>query len=134
MAKILIIGEYANIRTLLAEDLAGEGHIVAVTGTPALIGETLMSLEPDVILLDFRLNRIDQWWVLDEVKRQAPHLSVVPFTSYISSEENGGNSEAATRYLDTLKKKVTGILTEKAWQRLRWIRPEPVSQKGELGI
>ncbi|MGA2956503.1 MAG: hypothetical protein ABSF48_12380 [Thermodesulfobacteriota bacterium] len=39
MAKILIIAECASLRTFLAEDLAPEGHIVAVTRTPALIGE-----------------------------------------------------------------------------------------------
>jgi hypothetical protein len=39
MAKILIIGECASLRPFMAEGLAAEGHIVAVTRTPALIGE-----------------------------------------------------------------------------------------------
>lgn len=39
MAKGLIMGECASLRTFLAEDLAAEGHIVAVTRTSALIGE-----------------------------------------------------------------------------------------------
>ncbi len=118
MGKILVVGEEGDIRRLLAEDLAGEGNIVAVTGTPALIEEELFSFEPDMILLDFRLNRMDQWAVLDEVKRGAPQVPVLPFTSYLGREENGGNLETAARYLEAVKQQVLGILEEKEFDRL----------------
>ena len=117
MGKILVIGQYGEVRKLLAENLAAEGHVVAVTGTPAMINEALGTLEPQVVLLDFRLNRIDQWSVLDEIKRQAPFVSVLPFTSYLGSDEPGAEKmQMAARYLEAIKQQVLGVMEEKRLQ------------------
>ena len=113
MAKILIIGEKASSRTRLGEELAGEGHTVAITGTAALIGEFLFTLEPDVVLLDLRLNRVDQWWVMDEMKRQSPHVSLVPYTSSAAEEEECSRDKAAP-YMEILKNQVSGVLQERS--------------------
>jgi CheY-like chemotaxis protein len=112
MAKILIIGEKAESRTLLAEELAAEGHTVALTGTAALIGEFLFTLEPDLVLLDLCLNRVDQWWVLDEIKRQSPDIPLVPYTSS-PCEEAEGAADRVTGYLKVLRGQVFEILREK---------------------
>lgn len=112
MAKILIIGEKAGRRTLLAEELAGEGHTVALTGTAALIGEFLFTLEPDVVLLDLCLNRVDQWWVLDEIKRQSPHLPLLPYASSACEEEEAEGDRVAG-YVKTLRQQVSGVLRER---------------------
>ena len=111
MAKILIIGEKAGYRTPLAEELAGEGHTVAVTGTVALIGEFLFTLEPDLVLLDLCLNRVDQWWVVDEIKRQSPDVPLLPYTSSPCEEE--GAMDRGVGYLKVLQGQVCGVLQEK---------------------
>ncbi len=117
MGKILIIGEKAGSRTLLGEELAGEGHTVAITGTAALTGEFLFTLGPDVVLLDLRLNRLDQWWVVDEVKRQAPQVSVLPYIS-CSGEEEEFTPGKIGGYVEVLKRQVSGVLQEKYTRHL----------------
>ena len=53
MVKILLMGEDPSAREFIAEDLAGEGHLVATIGNPALIGELLITFDPDLVLLHF---------------------------------------------------------------------------------
>lgn len=118
MGRVLIIGEKATARTRLGEELAAEGHTVAITGTAALIGEFLFTLEPDIVLLDVRLNRVDQWWVMDEMKRQSPHVSLVPYTSSAGEEEEF-NPGKVTPYMEILKNQVSGILEERPPEPLR---------------
>lgn len=136
MAKVLIIGEKAGCRMRLAEGLAAEGHTVAITGTAALIGEFLFTLEPDVVLLDLRLNRIDQWWVMDEMKRQSPHISLIPYTS-CAGEEEEFSQERVTPYMEILKNQVSGIVQKRSSDRWRGRRVTPfpadlnVSFKGQ---
>jgi CheY-like chemotaxis protein len=59
MAKILILSEQPSAREFIAEELAGEGHLVVAIGSPALIGEPLTTLESDLVLLDFLKRRMD---------------------------------------------------------------------------
>jgi len=82
MAKILVIAEHSSIREFISEELAGEGHLVVTIGNPALIGELLSTLEPDLVLLDFHRSRMNLWRVLGEIKRRDAHLPVFSFTSY----------------------------------------------------
>ena len=118
MAKILILGEYSSVRDFIAEELAGEGHLVAVIGNPALIGELLTTLEPDLVLLDFLKSRMDLWGVLEEIKKRDPHLPVLTFTSYgrykeeIRFEVTNGNGIKSFS-LEILKQKVAEVLMQK---------------------
>jgi CheY-like chemotaxis protein len=82
MAKILILGEHPSAREFIAEELAGEGHLVAAISNPAMIGALLTTLEPDLVLLDFLKSRMDLWAASEEIKRRDPHLPVFTFTSY----------------------------------------------------
>jgi CheY-like chemotaxis protein len=82
MAKILVMGEDPRSREFLAEELAGEGHNVVSIGNPVLLREVLTTLKPDLVLLGFHISGMDQWDASMEIKRQAPHLPVLTFTSY----------------------------------------------------
>ncbi len=122
MAKILILGEQPSVPELLAEELAGEGHLVVAIGRSALIGELLATLEPDLVLLDFLSRKMDLWRALEEIKKRDLHPPIFPFTSYgLSKEEirfeatNGLGIE--TFSLETLKQKVTDLLKRKPIQQ-----------------
>ena len=126
MAKILVVGEHSRVREFLAEELAGEGHLVVAIGNPALIGELLTTLEPDLVLLDFLRSRMNLWRALGEIKRRNAHLPVFTFTSYGRYKEelrfevmNGGGAKSIS--LEMLKQEVSMLL----WQ-------EPIYDFGRL--
>jgi DNA-binding NtrC family response regulator len=115
MAKILILGEYSSVREFMAEELAEEGHLVVAISNPALTGELLTTLEPDLVLLDFLKSRMDLWDALQEIKRRDSHLPVLAFTSYGHYREeikfevtNGYGIESFS--LEILKQKVAELL------------------------
>ena len=118
MAKILVVGEHSSVREFIAEELAGEGHLVVAIGNPALIGELLTTLEPDLVLLDFLRSRMNLWRALGEIKRRDPHLPVFTFTSYgrykeeITFEVMNGHG-VKTFSLGILKQKVAELLGRK---------------------
>jgi len=115
MAKILVVGEDPSVREFIAEDLAGEGHLVVAIGNPGLIGELLTTLEPDLVLLDFLRSRMNLWRALGEIKRRDAHLPVFTFTSYGRYKEeirfevmNGSGVKSIT--LEMLKEEVSMLL------------------------
>jgi len=114
MGKILIQGESAIVREYIAQELAAEGHIVVAIGNSALIGELLDTLEPDLVLLDSHTWRLDGWEVLEGIKRRAPQLPVLTFTSYGGTKEEIRlemmNRYGITRFsLEILKQKIAEL-------------------------
>lgn len=111
MTTILIVGKDPSVREFMAEELAGEGHLVVTIGNPALIEELISTLEPELVLLDFYLSRMDRWNTLEWLRRRAPRLPVLIFNSY-----NGGKEDIRLEMADgygikrfsfeTLKQKV----------------------------
>ena len=82
MAKILIFDEYPSIRNLLAEELAGEGSIVLTMGRVELIGNGIVTFNPDLVILDLFLRGNFRWDLLEEIRRQAPALPVIVYSGY----------------------------------------------------
>ncbi len=129
MTKILIVGKDPSVREFMAEELAGEGHLVVAIGNPALIGEMLTTLEPELVLLDFHLSRMDRWNTLEMFKRRAPHPPVLTFTSY-----NGGKEEIRLEMADgygiqrfsfeTLKQKISELLRFKPIHGCEWVKED----------
>jgi CheY-like chemotaxis protein len=121
MRKILIVGEFSSVREFIAEELAGEGHLVAAISNPAMIGELLTTLEPDLVLLGFHIHGMDQWDASMEIKRQAPHLPVLTFTAYGIGKEKirlivRNGYEIKSFSLEILKQKVAELLRRKPIQ------------------
>ena len=56
MTKILIVGKDPSVREVMAKELAGEGHLVVAIGNCDLIEEMLTTLEPEFVLLNFRMD------------------------------------------------------------------------------
>ena len=86
MGKLLIFSELFQIRELMAEDLAGEGHTIVATGKAYLIQNLLTTLAPDMVLLDFHLNRTNPWRMIQLIKKNSPGISVVPFSAYTDTK------------------------------------------------
>jgi DNA-binding NtrC family response regulator len=118
MAKILIIGEHSSNREFIAETLAEEGHLVVAISNPALTGEVLTTLEPDLVLLDFLKSRMDLSDALEEIKKRDSHLPVLTFTSYghyreeIRFEVTNGHGIKSFS-LGMLKQKVAELIGQK---------------------
>ncbi len=65
MKRVLIIDDDADLLTLLADALGGEGHTVATCGRPRDAYQTTKALMPDVILLDIKMPGMNGWEVLN---------------------------------------------------------------------
>jgi CheY-like chemotaxis protein len=80
-------------------------------GNPALIEELIFTLEPELMLLDFNLSRMNLWNTMERLKKRGPRLPIFIFNSY-----NGGKEEIRLEMADgfgikrfsfqTLKQKV----------------------------
>ena len=115
MAKILLVGEDPRVREFIAEELAAEGNLVVAIGNPALIAELLITLEPDLVLLDFLPSRMNLWRAVGEIRRWDAHLPIFTFTSYSRYKEeirfevmNGHGIKSFS--LEILKQKVAELL------------------------
>ena len=87
MQKILIIYEYGNVRELLTEELAADGHLVVPIGTPALAKDLIGILRPDLVLLNLHINGKDRWDVLKDIKGQDPNLPVLVLSTYSNQDD-----------------------------------------------
>jgi len=72
----------------MAQDFADEGYMVVATGNPALIRTLIPDLNPDLVLLDLHLNKVNPWKVMGLIKKNSPRVVVLPFTAYANAEGN----------------------------------------------
>ncbi len=88
MGKVLIFSEAFEIRELIAQDFAAEGHMVVATGNPVLIPTLTSDLNPDLVLLDLHLSKVNPWKVMQIIRNKSPRGIVLPFTAYADAEGN----------------------------------------------
>jgi CheY-like chemotaxis protein len=88
MGKLLIFSESSAIRELLTQELAGDGYTVIATGNPALILELLRNLDPDLLLIDFHLNKVNPWQLMRQISKESNHLLVLPYSAYSGQDGN----------------------------------------------
>ena len=77
-----------EIRELISQDFAAEGHMVVATGNPALIRTLIPDLNPDLVLLDLHLSKVNPWKVMELIRKKSPRLILLPFTAYTNAEGN----------------------------------------------
>ncbi len=88
MGRVLIFSEAFEIRELIAQDFAAEGHMVVATGNPALIPTLIPDLNPDLVLLDLHLRKANPWKVMQIIRKKSPRGMVLPFTACANAEGN----------------------------------------------
>ena len=79
MNTILCIEDEADIRENLAEELADEGYqaYVACDGRQGL--EMIIEHEPDLVLCDISMPRMNGFQLLEEIRRIYPKFAELPF-------------------------------------------------------
>ena len=95
MPNILIVDDQRYVRELLSEELTDEGYRVSCAGDAESIWTCLKDSPPDLVLLDLYLNGFEGWEILEDIKREVPHLPVIIVTAYDSYAEDPRLAQAA---------------------------------------
>ena len=82
MADILIVDDQPHIQELLQEEMLKQGHNVATLYDAELAKVYLKHAEPDLVLLDPRLNGFEGWDLLHDIKTFYPNLQVLIVADY----------------------------------------------------
>ena len=76
MARILVVEDEPDIRTLLADVLRSEGYPVLTAGDGLQALEQLRTTGADLVILDLRMPGVDGWAVLRERNHEVSWRSV----------------------------------------------------------
>ena len=119
MAKVLVVDDEKNLRTLYETELAEEGHtvILASDGKEAL--RLLETERPDLVVLDIRMPGLDGLETMGRMLASDNRLPIILNTAYSSYKESF-LSWSADAYvvkssdLTELKTKIREILAARA--------------------
>ncbi len=82
MAKILIIDDHRIVAELLREEICLDGHEGWVTREAKEMGELLVSVNPDLVILDLFLGKEERWDLLEKVTQRFARIPVIVYTSH----------------------------------------------------
>lgn len=89
MTRVLVVEDEVMNRDMLARRLAWEGYSVslATNGEEAIVAA--LELEPDLILMDLGLPKLDGWEATRQLKAldQTAHIPIVALSAYALSED-----------------------------------------------
>jgi len=116
--KVLIVDDDENVRFLYEQELIDEGYqtLLARDGKECL--EMVASENPDVVLLDIRMPRMDGLEAIGKIIELNKNMPIIINSAY-STYKNDFMSWAADAYvvksydLDTLKTTIRDVLTKK---------------------
>ena len=93
-ARVLVVDDDPSIRKIIADRMRAQGHEVevAVDGEAAL--EAVARFDPDLMLLDMKMPKMDGFEVLEALRRTESPPEVVMITAH-------GNIERAVRAIQT---------------------------------
>jgi len=85
-AKILIVDDLADFRTIVREGLRGD-YVFAEAESGAALQKVFSQIEPDVVLLDVRLQDANGLDLLPQIKKHWPECEVIVVTGEAEEEE-----------------------------------------------
>jgi DNA-binding response OmpR family regulator len=94
VSKILIVDDQPCVRQLVAAELILEGYQVNSAGDVESARERISFFEPDLVILDFYVDGLEGFDLLEEIKGQSPELPIIIFTAYDSFRDDPRLSEA----------------------------------------
>ncbi len=117
MPNILIVDDQPCVQQLLSEELIREGYRVASVGDAKSVREHLIFFQPDLVLLDLYLDGPEGFGLLEDIKRQYPHLPVIIVTAYDGYRDDPRLSQAdgyvvKSIHFDELKLKIARVLAQ----------------------
>jgi DNA-binding NtrC family response regulator len=86
-ARVLIVDDDQEQRCVLAEALAGEGYQVETVADGVFAFETLDVFEPDVILSDLNMPRMDGFEMLTRLRQREISIPVIVLTGFGSMDK-----------------------------------------------
>jgi len=120
MANILVIDNQQWVLELCKECLAAEEHQISTTDDIETVSKNILSLNPDIVLLNFYLKYgVHVWDVLRDIKSQDPDLPVIIVTLYGNHLYNPDLDQADGYLINNclapveLKQKITALLDRK---------------------
>ena len=83
MSRILVVDDSSDIRLLLRKTLQNAGHEVAVAGDGDEVQPAMVANEPDLVLLDVAMPRMDGFAALSKLKQdeRTKHIPVIMVTA-----------------------------------------------------
>ena len=77
MARILLVDDEEYIRQLYSEELSEEGHEVSTVATGHNLLKRIDLLQPEVVVLDIRLEDYDGLELLQQIRNLHHNLPVI---------------------------------------------------------
>ena len=77
MSRILVVDDSADVRLLLAKTLKNAGHEVVEASDGDEVHASVLSYEPDLVLLDVAMPRMDGFATLSQLKKD-PRTKEIP--------------------------------------------------------
>ncbi len=94
MPNILIVDNQPCVRKLLSNELICEGYGVATAANAESARGHLGSSQPDLVLLDLYLDRLDGFGLFKDIKTQYPELPVIMLTAHSDFADDPRLSQA----------------------------------------
>jgi len=84
MAKILVIDDDPDIRTVLNILLKKQGHLVETAAREEEVSDKVSQFQPDIILLDVLLSGADGRAICQRIKatKESSHIPVIMFSGH----------------------------------------------------
>lgn len=117
MKHILIVDDQPCVRELLKVELILDGHRVTEMGHKESVRKFLSASTPDLVVLDLILGKEDdQFYLLSDIKHQAPGVPIIIFTAYDGFRNDPRASQADAYIIKTfdltgLKKTIQSFLS-----------------------
>jgi len=142
--RVLVVDDEANARSALAAMLADEGYETEEAEDGAVALEAMATFDPDVVLTDLKMPRVDGLELLREGKRRSPATAFVVMTAFGSIETaveaiKNGADNYLTKPLDMdavsalVGRALESARTNAEVRRLRQQVDERLSFRGILG-
>lgn len=81
-SRILVVDDEDTLRTVLSQELKGEGYEVETAADGQIAIDTLKNKQFELILLDIKMPNVNGFEVLKYIKQNHPNLKVIMLTGF----------------------------------------------------
>jgi DNA-binding NtrC family response regulator len=81
-SRILVVDDEDTLRTVLSQELNGEGYEVDTAADGQIAIDTLKNKQFELILLDIKMPNVNGFEVLKYIKQNHPKLKVIMLTGF----------------------------------------------------